>query len=389
MTENPRSAEHNAESPKRILVVDDSAVYLRILCRVLEDGGYYPLTAGDGETALSVAREGVPSLIILDIMMPGMDGHEVIRQLKEDRATRDIPVIFLSGLRETKDKVRGLGLGAVDYIPKPFDAHEVLARVKTHLTVHQLRQELQEQKNELERELQIVASEQRNLLPKQLPDIDGLKLSVFYQTSRYAGGDYYDVVQLQDGRCGLLVADAAGHSTQAAVLMAMICALFRACPGEYPDPSEVLHYLNRHLCKLTEESFVTAVYSVYDPKTRTLRFARAGHHPPLLYRPSDSTQIALPCKGNLPLGIDAFEDVQVAEAKLEPGDRLMFFTDGIIEQSNARGEFYGEKRLADRMAGDWGDNPQAIVDAVREEVGHFAGDLPPDDDQLLLLGIVR
>jgi len=389
MTKNSRSSENHGKHLDRILVVDDNAVNLRILCRTLEDNGYDPLVAKNGETALSIVRKGGPELILLDIMMPGIDGYEVCRQLKEDPATRDIPVIFLSALSETKDKIRGLDLGAVDYISKPFQPHEVIARVNTHLTVYRLRQELQAQKDELERELQIVAKEQRNLLPRRLPDINGLKLSVLYETSRYAGGDYYDIVQLQDEQCGILVADAAGHSTQAAVLMAMICALFRAYPGQPLEPDEMLHYLNKNLCKLTEESFVTAIYSVYDPGTKTLRFARAGHQPPLLYRPSEEKKIALPGKGTFPLGIDDFDNVQVAETKLVPGDRLIFYTDGITEQSDAKGELYGEGRLAEQIAGDWGDNPQEIVDAIREDVSQFAGDLPPDDDQLLLLAIVQ
>jgi serine phosphatase RsbU (regulator of sigma subunit) len=389
MTKNPISSENNGKHSERILLVDDNPVNLRLIRRTLEGRGYDPLTAKNGEAALSVARKEQPGLILLDIMMPGIDGYEVCRRLKVDPATRDIPVIFLSSLNETKDKVRGLDLGAVDYISKPFQAHEVIARVNTHLTIYRLRRELQDQKNELERELQIVAEEQRNLLPRQLPNIDGLKLSAFYQTSRYAGGDYYDIVELPDERCGLMVADAAGHSTQAAVLMAMTYALFRAYPGEPLEPGEVLHYLNGHLCRLTEESFVTAIYSIYDPRIKTLRFARSGHQPPLLYRPSDGRTIALPSKGNFPMGIDAFDDVQVAETKLEPGDRLMFYTDGITEQSNAKGELYGAERLAKQLAGDGGSNPQEIVDAIREDLCHFAGSLPPDDDQLLLLAIVQ
>jgi len=151
----------------------------------------------------------------------------------------------------------------------------------------------------------------------------------------------------------------------------------------------VLYYLNRYLCRLTQESFVTALYAVYDPRTKTLRFARAGHQVPLLYRSVEGRKIALPCKGNFPMGIDAYDHVEVAETALVAGDRLVFYTDGITEQSNAGGELYGETRLVERIAGDWGGNPQDIVDAIREDVSRFGGDVPPDDDQLLLLAIVQ
>ncbi|MEE9357239.1 MAG: response regulator, partial [Sedimenticolaceae bacterium] len=221
MTNHPPPYGDSQAEPERILLVDDNPTNLQVLFQTLEGRGYNLLVAKDGETALTIVKKALPELVLLDIMMPGIDGYEVCRQLKGDPATRDIPVIFLSALDDTKDKVRGLGLGAVDYISKPFQADEVIARVDTHLTIHRLQQQLQEQKDALERELEVVAEVQYDLLPKRLPEIKGMKLSAYYKTSRYAGGDYYDIIELPDERWGFMVADAEGHSTPAAVRMAM------------------------------------------------------------------------------------------------------------------------------------------------------------------------
>ena len=190
-----------------VMVVDDTESNIDILVEAL--GGDFNLqVAMDGETALEAVSCKAPDLILLDIMMPGMDGFEVCRRLKANPETREIPVIFLSALDDTRDKVRGLQLGAVDYVAKPFQPEEVIARVSTHLTIHRLSREVRRQRDELEHELQVVSRIQRDLLPGHLPRVQGLKLAVHYETSRYAGGDYYDFMQLPEGLLAVLVADA-------------------------------------------------------------------------------------------------------------------------------------------------------------------------------------
>jgi two-component system sensor histidine kinase ChiS len=133
-----------------ILLVDDNPTNLQLLFETLDGRGYKLLIAKEGKTALSIARKARPHLILLDIMMPEIDGYEVCRQLKADPATEEIPVIFLSALTDTKDKVQGLDLGAVDYVTKPFQPDEVIARVNTHLTVYRLKKALDQKNKELQ-----------------------------------------------------------------------------------------------------------------------------------------------------------------------------------------------------------------------------------------------
>jgi len=254
----------NRRENEALLLVDDNPTNLQVLYQTLETTGCKLLVAKNGETALSIAQKAAPDLILLDIMMPGIDGFEVCRRLKNDPATADIPVIFLSALSDTKDKVQGLQLGAVDYVSKPFQPDEVIARVNTHLTIHRLKREVEKKKDALENELKVVSDVQRRLLPKNLPEIAGLKLAVHYETSLYAGGDYYDITRLANNQWGFLVADAEGHSAPAAVMMAMTCALFRSYPEPPAEPGKLLFFLNQHLCKVAEPSFVTALYVVYD-----------------------------------------------------------------------------------------------------------------------------
>jgi sigma-B regulation protein RsbU (phosphoserine phosphatase) len=374
-----------------ILLVDDNPTNLQVLFQTLEGVGCKLLIAKNGTGALTIAGKALPDLILLDIMMPDIDGYEVCRQLKANSATENIPVIFLSALGETEDKVKGLQLGAVDYITKPFQPDEVIARVNTHLTIHRLKREVESQKNQLEHELQVVSEVQRKLLPKKLPEIQGFKLAAYYETSRYAGGDYYDIIELPEDRWGILIADAEGHSAPAAVLMAMTCALFRSYPDAPDDPSAVLNYLNEHLCKVAEPSFMTALFAVYNAAQQTMRIARAGQPLPMIYRASEKKAFELDCPGVYPLGIEPYDiEIPDTEVKLMPGDRFFIYTDGLSERFDAEGNSYGEERLLQPLAVDNpAASPQDVVAAIMGDVDRFAGDHPADDDQALLLGIVE
>jgi sigma-B regulation protein RsbU (phosphoserine phosphatase) len=381
-------SDHNSEN-ESLLLVDDNPTNLQVLYQTLETTGCKLLVAKDGETALTIAAKASPDLILLDIMMPGIDGFEVCRRLKAAPETAGIPVIFLSALTDTKDKVQGLQLGAVDYVSKPFQPDEVIARVDTHLTIHRLKREVEQKKDALEDELEAASDVQRRLLPKSLPEIAGLKLAVHYETSLYAGGDYYDIAKMADNQWGFLVADAEGHSAPAAVMMAMTCALFRSYPEPPTEPDELLYFLNQHMCKVAEPSFVTALYIVYDANHHTLKIARAGHPPPMIYRSSEKKAIEYACGGVFPLGIDPYEQVPVTEAELQPGDRILMYTDGITERFSMDGKTYGEERLLRQLEAGQENQPQEQLVAIMKDVDAFANGRPADDDQALLLGVVR
>jgi sigma-B regulation protein RsbU (phosphoserine phosphatase) len=323
-------------------------------------------------------------------MMPGIDGFEVCRRLKADPGTAAIPVIFLSALTDTKDKVQGLQLGAVDYVSKPFQPDEVIARVNTHLTIHRLKREVEKKKDALENELKIVSDVQRRLLPKKVPEIAGLKLAVHYETSLYAGGDYYDIVKMPDHQWGFLVADAEGHSAPAAVMMAMTCALFRSYPQPPSEPGQLLYFLNDHLCKVAEPSFVTALYVVYDAHRHTLKIARAGHPLPMIWQSAGQKAVEYNCSGVFPMGIDPYDQVPATtEAELKPGDRILMYTDGITERFNTDGKTYGEERLLRQLEVNRQANPEELLAAIMQDVDAFANGRPADDDQALLLAIVE
>jgi len=371
-----------------ILLVDDQPANLQMLIHNLESLECKLLVAKNGEAALAIAQKARPDLILLDIMMPGIDGFEVCRRLKGNPDTQEIPVIFLSALDETGDKVRGLQLGAVDYVAKPFQPEEVLARVNTQLTVQRLSREVQKQRDELENELQVVSRLQRNLLPESLPQIDGLKLAVHYETCRYTGGDYYDLLELPNGRGAILVADVEGHSAPATVMMAMTCALFRSCSACLDEPDKMLSHINDNLCKMNMDAFVTAIYAVYDIGSGNLKIARAGHPLPLCHRPSEKKATEIPCEGVFLMGFKPYSSVPVTEISLQTGDRLLFYTDGVTDRFSETQEPYGTNRLLHQFETAVTDDPSADLKGIIDDLSRFAAGRPADDDQAMLLMVV-
>jgi sigma-B regulation protein RsbU (phosphoserine phosphatase) len=374
--------------PSTILVVDDSPMNLQVLVRTLDGTGHRILAARSGQAALDIARRARPDLVLLDVMMPGMDGFEVCRAIKADPRLEDIAVIFLSALGEVSDKVSGLQLGAVDYITKPIQAEEVLARVANHLTRRYLEREVRRSRDGLERELANAAGMQRLILPSALPADPALDFAAYYRTSRYAGGDYYDVLSLGGRRFGLIVADVSGHGASAAIVMAMIRAVLHASRDARDDPAGLLRALNQHFCYLWETAtFATALYGVIDAGRRTLQIACAGHPPPLLLR-GEATAAPLAIEAVPALFWAELTAIPVVRHDLQPGDRLVFYSDGITERHGPNDTFFEIERLIASLSAPGTRSPQAIVDRLVADLDTFAAGLEPEDDQTILVGAI-
>ena len=242
----------------------------------------------------------------------------------------------------------------------------------------------------VERELKIVADIQRSLLPKTVPAIPTLDIAASYRTSRWAGGDYYDFFPLPEGKWGILIADVSGHGTPAAVLMAVTHSLAHGFPGPHDPPSALLDRVNQQLATLytaDNESFVTAFYGIYDPARRELSYSSAGHNPPRLKRCDADHVELLDGARRLPLGLFADEVYENTTLALVPGDRLVFYTDGITEAFATDGQIFGERKLDEILGKCCGGDANELVEDVLREVRAFTADAPPSDDQTLL-GVV-
>lgn len=242
----------------------------------------------------------------------------------------------------------------------------------------------------IQREVEQIANIQRSLLPDPLPEIKGVTLAASYETSAQAGGDYYDFFPLVDentepgpsNRWGILIADASGHGPSAAVVMAMLHGILHAFPDRDHGPAEILQHANRHLCeKRLEASFVTAFYGIYDPIHRTLRYARAGHNPPVV---KDGSSIKrLNAVGGLPLGIERDFTLDEDCVQLAPGQTIIFYTDGVTEAFNEEGRMFGINGI-ERALTECSGEARCTVLSIEQALKEHEGDGPIRDDQTVV-----
>jgi sigma-B regulation protein RsbU (phosphoserine phosphatase) len=358
---------------KTVLTIDDEDAVREIIAKVLETGGYRVLQADNGARGLEIAQSEAVDLILSDMMMPGMDGIEVVSRLKADERTKRVPVVMLSGgARTAGQKVAGLDAGADEYLTKPIGAAELLARVRAILRMR----ELQEEVHRLEREhheyqMALARDVQLSLLPRKEPSFPGTDFALRYRTCEDIGGDFYDYVLAEDGRLYLILGDAEGHGIGAALLMARAGAYFRAIlRGGISGPAELLQRVNALVCEGHEaSSLLPALCVCFEPGLGGIRYANAGHVPPLLHRASEGKSYCLDSTGTL-LGVGESQTFQEKETALEKGDFVACFTDGLIEATdqyqvpfrferlhNIMGLFKAEKAasVADRVVLAWTD----------------------------------
>jgi sigma-B regulation protein RsbU (phosphoserine phosphatase) len=250
-----------------------------------------------------------------------------------------------------------------------------------------LSEELREAYEEVDHDLRDVANIQRGMLPRKMPTIPTLSLAAHYQTSRRAGGDYYDFFALPEGRWGLFIADVSGHGTPAAVIMAVLHALAHTGPASHDRAGELLEYLNAQLHRLhtgRNDMFATAFHAIYDPATRRLSYASAGHNPPRLKRCEDGSLALLDQTGGLPLGIVPVERYRDAAHQLVPGDQIILYTDGITEAFNKSGEQFGMARL-DKVLENCSVTASDLLRSVLDELESFTAGRPAHDDRTLIV----
>ncbi len=384
-----------------ILLVDDDATNLKVLYETLNGHGYRLLTAKSGEQALSIAGKAHPVLILLDIMMPGIDGFETLAKLKADTQTAESAVIFLSALDEAKDKVKGLELGAVDFISKPFDPDEVIARVETHLKIRRLERSLTQKNRELEeanqrmkRDLEAAARVQQAFLPQAVPQNDAARFTWTYRPCEELAGDYLNVFTIDDRHVGLYVVDVCGHGVSSALLTVTVARNLSPNgsgksmlvePGSGPDecaltsPARVAARLNQlYPMRANAGLYFTFLYGVLDTQSRRFRFVSAGNPGPVVARADGSVEIHdAPA---VPIGLLEESEYEDTVLELQPGDRLYLHSDGVAEERNDQGEMFDRERMTAIIAEQRSQGLEQSVDALVQSVVAWGGGEQLDDD---------
>jgi|GraSoiStandDraft_43_1057313.scaffolds.fasta_scaffold08353_3 serine phosphatase RsbU (regulator of sigma subunit) len=376
---------------KLILIVDDTPTNIGVISGALRDS-YKTKIATNGPKALSLAcAEEKPDLILLDVMMPEMDGYEVCMRLKAEPSTREIPVIFLTGQTSAEDETRGFEVGAVDYVHKPFSPAVVKARVRSHILLRESGAQLTAQLLELNNELDMARQIQLSILPHTVPQLPGLEIVARFRPMTAVAGDFYDFVQIDDKHLGILIADVSGHGLSSALIASMLQVALTAQVVHASEPAKVLSGLNHALCGKFTQHFVTAAYVYVDLEKSQMRYAGAGHPPVMQFRRSTGKTNKL-LENGLILGMFENATYETLQCPLRAGDRYVLYTDGIVEAASPAAELYGEDRFMRFIDDNQALGAEQFADALLDEVsqwGQPACQGQQDDITLLLFDFKR
>jgi sigma-B regulation protein RsbU (phosphoserine phosphatase) len=340
----------NPLEKKTVLVVDDAPANIQVVNSILKDMCKVRV-ATDGAKALALVKtDPPPDLILLDVVMPGMDGYEVCTRLKADPDTADIPVIFLTVQKESEEETHGFEVGAVDYIHKPFSPSVVKARVQTHLVLRGTRELLAEQLDALRKELETARQIQLSILPTHLPQLSGLDVAARYIPASSIGGDFYDFIVIDEQHLGILMADVSGHGMAAALISSMLKIALSTQVANAADPAKVLFGLNQALCGKFDRHFVTASYLLVDLEERTLTYAAAGHPPMWLWGPAIEG-VREVAQNGLFLGIFPLATYSSVQIPLREDTWILLYTDGVSESANPAEEEFGTTRFREFLLG--------------------------------------
>ena len=396
----------------RLLVVDDNEGNRDMLSRRLRNEGFDVETAEHGIKALELIKSQPVDLVLLDVMMPEMNGYEVLERLQADSTLRNIPVIMISALNEIESVVRCIEMGAEDYLPKPFDPVLLRARVTASLEKKHLRDIERLYAQSMERELEIGRKIQSSFFPDLLPELPGWEIASFFQAANQVGGDFYDAFLLTNPKSvGLVIADVCDKGVGSALFMALIRSLIRVFSGQThlcdtyirdnqdrvegitsPNETNTLDPANALIAvALTNDyieqnhslmsMFATLFFGVLDPETGLLTYINAGHEPPIIVGPGGVKKELHPTGPAVGMMLES--TFKIEQIQLEPGDILIGYTDGVSEAQSPKGEFFTKKRLRSILQQP-ASTASELLEQIKTNLFAFTDKAPQNDDITLL-----
>ena len=374
------------ERPYKILVVDDEPdlepLVLQRMRRDIRAHRYEFVFAQNGVEALERLNEdeGI-DMVLSDINMPRMDGLTLLEQIPQ--VDPEVRAVIISAYGDMKNIRTAMNRGAFDFVTKPIDFEDLkvtIERTLRHMAEWREALSSRDKLVALQNELDVASKMQQSILPTHFPKGSDYEVFGNMEPARSVGGDFFDVMQLDNGHIGLAIADVSDKGVPAALFMMSTRTLLKGSAIGSSNPSEVLGEVNDLLNEDNDTAmFVTTLYATYDPASGELSYANGGHNSPLIVH-ADGTSHLLPLTGGIALGVVPDLEYEQNTVTLLPGDTLVLYTDGVTEAMNVDGEEFGTQRLQEVFVGPNSKNGQEASQAVFQAVSSFAGDTPQSDD---------
>ena len=383
---------------KHVLIVDDSTNNLRFTAKLLKNEGFRTSLAQSGQTALKFLKLHIPDIILLDIIMPDINGIQLCKMIKEDKRLGEVPIIFLTAQVGTQDLVEGFKAGAVDYITKPFNKEELFVRIKnqlkiTHLTDQLLKTtlDLKEKQAKIADDLKAAGEIQRNLLPSANIKFPSIEVAWEYRPCDSVGGDIFNVIELKKNHYAFYMVDVSGHGVPSSLIAVAVTQALQSASGrvvqlesgEVNSPSYVLTKLNKQFPFDRFDKFFTILYAHLDCDKGIFTYSHAGH--PLGFVLKKNMELKQLDTGGSIIGIGE-QPYKEEKFKLNNGDKILLYTDGITEYQRPDGKMYSEERLKEKFMELSNSSCETAIKKIYDDIIDF-GENEIQIDDMSVLGI--
>ncbi|HLM97821.1 MAG TPA: SpoIIE family protein phosphatase [Bryobacteraceae bacterium] len=370
----------------RTLIADDQPDVLEALRLLLKSEGYQIEAVNSPAGVLDKLKSGPYDVLLMDLnytrdTTSGKEGLDLLARIQAIDKT--LPVVAMTAWGSVELAVEAMQRGVGDFVLKPWENARLLHTLKSQIEKGQIkRTELRREREEVE-EARAVGEA---LLPRTIPEVPGLEIATTSQPVRTLGGDYFDVLDLGNGKLGICIADVIGKGVPAALLMSNVQATVRTLATESLTPSELVARLNQSVHRnTTPGKFVTFCYCVVDRNAHQVTYTDAGHCAPILVR-ANGEVVRLDAGGAV-LGVFPKWAYEQATVSLEPGDRLVLFTDGVTEAANSREDEFGEERLAQLISALRDRGAHELKNRILQTVSTFTAGRAQDDATLVVVAV--
>jgi sigma-B regulation protein RsbU (phosphoserine phosphatase) len=389
-------------SKARILIADDQRDVLEALDLLLRNEGFEVHAANSPAGIVEALRGSQFDLLLMDLnyARDTTSGREGLDLLSHTEVFDGLPIVVMTGWGTVDVAVEAMQHGVGDFVQKPWDNQRLLQTLTKQIEMGRLRRQARQKQAEdelraqqaltelrqREAEIQEAQEIQERLVPVEIPRLSGYEIDATWHPARAVGGDYFDVLKFSEQSMAICIGDVTGKGVPAALLMSNLQATVHGFAGPGVPPCELCARVNTAtLPHVGSDRFITFFYGLLDAPARRLIYVNAGHNPPLLVHPDGAcTRLR---EGGPVLALVPNWSCQQGEAVLHPGDRLVLFTDGITEATDAEGVEFQEERLTDLVMAHRALRPAAIREKIMAELRAFTGDKWNDDATLLVLGV--
>nr|WP_051133790.1 SpoIIE family protein phosphatase [Leptospira fainei] len=363
-----------------VLAVDDSDINLKLLVHTLKPLGFQVFTAINTEEARAILATNHVDILLLDVSMPGQDGFSFCKELREIDRFKLLPILFITAYNRELGFDEAITHGGDDFLHKPFQPKELVAKIRAFIRIKNLQDELMQQKKKYEKELVMARRVQQELVPEKSLVWNGIRVNSIFHPLMQIGGDFIDA-WVEDEKLHLFIADCSGHGPSAALLSAMV-KMQVSNLGKIHSLEDKVANLRAQLEKILPEDFsITFFYGILN-KDRVFEYANGGHPPPLLYKKHQVEE--LPGMGPLIIPIDLGTDDEFRKITFEPGFSLLLYTDGATEITDKDYNILGEENLR-KIFQEAVESGQDILTLCLDKILAHSNNFTHDDDIALMV----